>query len=175
MKLFCTTFLILSYTGVFCQIAIGKSTISSPSVLLEFGNEPRGLILPWVDTTQGMTDAVPGTIAFDLSNHKVKYLRGGSTPGWVDLSVDDTGIADASSQSSRYDIASAKVIMGASMTQAPGILVLESSNRALILPKMENPHLNIISPSPGMIAYDSLHKQLAIFNGNVWTFWTYSN
>lgn len=53
----------------------------------------------------------------------------------------------------------------------PGILVLSDSDKAMILPKVENPHINIINPTAGMLVYDTVSKQLAVFNGTVWTFW----
>jgi len=54
---------------------------------------------------------------------------------------------------------------------AIGILVLSDTNTAMILPKMDSPHLNIVNPAPGMMAYDTKTNQLAIFKGTVWTFW----
>ena len=53
----------------------------------------------------------------------------------------------------------------------PGILVLADTNKAMVLPKVASPHLNIVNPSPGMIVYDTTKKQLAVFNGTVWSFW----
>ncbi|MCS4304071.1 hypothetical protein M2372_003537 [Chryseobacterium sp. BIGb0232] len=37
----------------------------------------------------------------------------------------------------------------------------------MILPKMKSPHLNIINPAAGILAYDILNHQLAVFNGTV--------
>ncbi|MFN8364299.1 MAG: hypothetical protein U0T78_03115 [Cloacibacterium normanense] len=51
-----------------------------------------------------------------------------------------------------------------------GILVLADTNKAMVLPKAASPHLNIVNPS-GMIVYDTTKKQLAVFNGTVWSFW----
>ncbi|WP_279195775.1 hypothetical protein [Chryseobacterium indoltheticum] len=56
-------------------------------------------------------------------------------------------------------------------TATPGILVLEDTNKAMILPRVASPHLNIINPAPGMMVYDTTAKQLAVFNGTVWSFW----
>ena len=53
----------------------------------------------------------------------------------------------------------------------PGILVLADTNKAMVLPKVASPHLNIVNPSPGMMVYDTTSKQLAVFNGTVWSFW----
>ena len=84
-------------TCVFSQVAIGKSSVTNPSVSLEFGNvvgnanTQRGIILPWVTSTASVAGAVTGTIIFDASDKKVKYYKDTDTsPIWFDLSVDTT-------------------------------------------------------------------------------------
>ena len=52
-----------------------------------------------------------------------------------------------------------------------GILVLENTNQAMVLPKVASPHLNILNPTPGLMVFDTASGQLAVFNGSVWTFW----
>lgn len=154
---------------VFSQVAIGKPSISSTSVSLEFGPENRGMVLPWVTKKENVSGAVNGTMVYDLADHKiwVKYAA-----GWKDLSLDTTGTADSSLQDSIDDLANAKVSIGVPKTPAiPGILVLEDDNKAMVLPKVASPHLNIINPAAGMMVYDTTKDQLAIFNGKVWSFW----
>lgn len=165
-NIFTTTFILIS-ACVFSQVAIGKTTLSSTSVSLEFGSENRGMVLPWVIDTGSVSGVVNGTMVYDLSDHKtkVKYAS-----GWKDLSVDTTGATDSSLQDNRDDLANAKVSIG-TPTATPGILVLEDNNKAMVLPKVASPHLNIINPAAGMMVYDTTAKQLAIFNGKVWSFW----
>ncbi len=50
-------------------------------------------------------------------------------------------------------------------------IIEKKSNKAMILPKVASPHLNIKNPAPGMIVYDTDARQLAVFNGTVWSFW----
>lgn len=157
------------------QVAIGKTSLTSPAVSLEFGSANKGIVLPWVISAGSVTGAVNGTMIYDLSDHKVKVKY---TSGWKDLSVDTTGttvdpvtsIDGVLIQNTAAEIASAKVNIG-TLSTTPGILVLEDSDKAMILPKVDSPHLNIINPSPGMMVYDTTAKQLAVFNGNVWSFW----
>jgi len=52
-----------------------------------------------------------------------------------------------------------------------GVLELRANDKALVLPKVENPHLNVKSPVPGMMVYDSNSKSLAIFDGLKWNYW----
>lgn len=162
----------------FSQIAIGKSAISTlsdnvtpnPNISLEFGTGNKGIILPWVTSAAGVTSAVPGTIIFDTTDYKIKVKLAAS---WKDLSIDTNGTADTTLQNSLTDQSTAKTVIGtnAATDTTPGILVLSDTNRAMVLPKMVSPHLNIKNPAPGMIAYDTSTKQLAVFNGTVWSFW----
>ncbi|MBL1220191.1 hypothetical protein JET18_05035 [Chryseobacterium sp. L7] len=175
MKTFKILIFLLGASAVSGQIAIGKSSVTSPSVSIEFGDANKGIILPWVTSTGAVTGAVNGTIAYDLSDHKVKVKY---NSGWKDLSVDTTGTTidpltnvDGLSMQTPFDEQpGAKVTVGAPGPD-PGILVLEDTSKAMILPKVSSPHLNIINPAPGMMAYDTTAKQLAVFNGKVWSFW----
>ena len=169
-------------TGILtqAQVAIGKNSVTNPSVSLEFGTENKGIILPWVTNSGAVAGAVNGTIAYDLSDHKVKVKY---SAGWKDLSVDTTGttvdpVTSVDGVVIQDNVATentnAEVRIGTPTTN-PGILVLEDTNKAMILPKVASPHLNIINPAPGMMVYDTTAKQLAVFNGNVWSFWKATN
>lgn len=163
----------------FAQVAIGgKTSVSSTATSLEFENGNRGMIVSWVDNAATVdntankilgtaTGAVPGTIIYDTADKSMKVK---TNTGWKDLSVDKTGAVNTSLQSGLEDKPTAKVAIG-TPTNTPGILVLEAKDKAMILPKVASPHLNIIKPEPGTMVYDTATKQLAVFNGTVWTFW----
>lgn len=162
---------ILHFSGLyFAQVSIGKTSVSNQSVSLEFGDGNKGIILPWVTSAGAVTGAVDGTVIYDISDKKVKYRKSGV---WIDLSVDPTGSVNTALQNSKTELTDAKVTIGTQSNTANtlGILVLADTNKAMILPKMDHPHLVIINPSAGMIAYDTANHQLAVFNGSVWTFW----
>ena len=61
-------------------------------------------------------------------------------------------------------------INGDSDTTA-GILVLTDTDKAMVLPKVASPHLTIQNPAPGMMVFDTVKRQLAVYNGTVWSFW----
>jgi len=162
--------LIFASISIHAQIAIGKQMVSNTSVSLEFDNtENRGLILPYLENKTGITEN--GTIIYDVTDHKVKYLQ--DTNAWFDLSVDATGFADIAIQTTKTESITAKAAIGTSAATdtTPGVLVLSDSDKAMILPKVANPHINIINPSPGMMVYDTNKRQLAVYNGTVWSFW----
>ena len=160
-------------TAVSAQVAIGKPSVSSPSASLEFydnADNTRGIILPWVNTTAAVSGAVNGTLVYNTSDKKI-YVKYAS--GWKDLSVDTTGTVNTTLQDSLTDDAAAKSVIGGNPATdtTPGILVLADTDKAMILPKVSSPHLTVVNPSPGMMVYDPVKKQLAVFNGTVWSFW----
>ena len=173
MKNIVATLSLLFATALSAQVAIGKSSISSPAVSLEFydgADNARGIILPWVTSTAAVTGAVNGTLVYNTADRKV-YVKYAS--GWRDLSVDTSGTVTTTLQDALSDLDTAKVLIGGdpATDTTPGILVLADTNKAMVLPKVASPHLNIVNPSPGMMVYDTTKKQLAVFNGTVWSFW----
>lgn len=181
---------IMITTFSFGQSAMGiglpDGMTHKPSVSIEFAAGNRGMVLPWVESKTGVIEN--GSILYDATDHKVKYLKGGS---WVELSrneiisigatsLDTTGttvdpITGIDGLISQNDPANperddSKTAIG-TRTSVKGILVLEDANVAMILPKLASPHINIKNPATGMMAYDTLTKQLCIYNGKVWSFW----
>ena len=189
MKNIFLTIFIVGSVSIFAQVAIGKQSITNDAVSLEFGdyavtNQARGIILPWVNSASDIVSkgAVPGTFVFDSNDKIVKYLKNGNQ--WINLSVnttatiasvvvDTTGKADTTLQNSETEKASARVLIGGNPTidTTEGILILADNNKAMILPKVPSPHLKIVNPEPGILVYDTDTKQLAVFNGTVWSFW----
>lgn len=160
--------------NISAQVAIGKTEISSDFVSLEFGNEigdpqkQKGLLLPWVIEAKELDEPAPGTLIFDTADKKIKYYKGGNTPAWKNLTYNENGQVDTTAQDDLESIPTAKVSVGAPK-DAPGILVLEDTNKAMILPLIDN-YQSIVNPSPGMIAYDLENNLLCVFNGTDWTF-----
>lgn len=171
--------------------ATAKTTPSSAtSVLLEFGNDNnKGIILPYVETipTFGGSAAKGGTLIFDISTtmenpngeFKVKVKNENDT-GWTDLSGESgysttvANIVQTPQANPLVDAPNAKAIIGATTSTSDGVLILEASNKAMILPIVDN-YTNILNPSPGMMAFlkgATVDKhRLIVFNGKTWAFW----
>ncbi len=137
---------------------------------------------------RGMQGTVEnGTLIFDLSDKNVKYRKDGAWFNLTDVTypvtvtrADNSTVVlsannalDSALQDSRQESAEAKVAIGnnSGTDSTNGILVLTDSNRAMVLPKVASPHLNIINPTAGMMVFDTVKQQLAVFNGTVWSFW----
>lgn len=166
-KLTYTLSLIASINLFNAQVAIEKNNISNSSVSLEFGTQFKGIILPWVTSENTVSSPSVGTLIFDSTDKKVKYFNG----IWNDLSVDTNGTVDLSLQNSLIENTNAKVSIG-TPTSTPGILVLENTtNQVMVLPRMDSPHLNIKNPEAGMIAYDTNKHLFCTYNGTNWSFW----
>lgn len=169
----------IAFSGTtFSQVIIGDNVGTAgvkTSVLLEFANtNNKGIIVPYVRTLA--SSPTPGSIILDATdplNARVKYYNG----SWVDLSGQGANVTTVlASQPTATDVveaANAKTIIGAnSSAVTDGVLVLESTTKAMVLPMVSDVN-NIPSPSPGMIVYVNKPsaKRLAVFNGSKWSFW----
>lgn len=149
------------------QIAIGKTAVVGSNTLLDFDQSPtnsKGIILPAVTNTTDVT-LTNGTFVFDIDTKKVRMVENNV---WKDLS--DTGNTSRIISDTSSDIGNG-VIIGAETSAVTGILVLEATDKAMILPKISNPHLTVKSPYAGMMCYDTVSKTVAIFDGNNWNYW----
>lgn len=174
MKKIISAGIILISTQAFSQVIIGDDTgtaINKTSVLLEFAaGQNKGLILPYVRTLPA--SPAEGTIVLDASAPtaaRVKYYNG----TWVDLSGQDANVGEEmDDQPTTAEITGAKAVIGASTSTADGVLVLESTTKAMVLPTVTDVSL-IPDPSPGMMVYlnKADAKRLAVFNGSQWSFW----
>jgi hypothetical protein len=166
-------FLMLSILGLGlvnmtnAQTAIEKKTVSSASAVLDFATgTTKGIILPAVENLP--TTPANGTFLFDArtAEKKIKMYQNGA---WVELSgvgsttnlVPYSGTTDNGKQT----------VIGARTTTVDGVVVLESADKALVLPHVANPHLTVKSPYAGMMCYDTVRKSLAVFDGVVWSYW----
>lgn len=171
LTLISTLLLYLSYGQMIIGDNVGTASVKT-SVLLEFSaTNAEGLILPYVRTLPG---GVGGTLLLDAStatNARVKFHNGTS---WIDLSGQGADVSvELIDQPTISDHVESKVIMGSSSTSVDGVLVLESTTKAMVLPIVTNIN-NIPSPSPGMMVYlnEGSIKRLAVFNGSTWSFWS---
>ncbi|WHT39853.1 hypothetical protein QNH98_04030 [Myroides sp. mNGS23_01] len=159
------------------QTVIEGKNPSTSSVVLEFpSGTAKGIILPAVENLP-LTPA-NGTFLYDKMQRKVRMFQNNS---WVDLS----SVGNASrivAYNSTITLPNKQTIIGSHTTKVyngssfvdgavDGIVVLEGSTKALVLPKIMNPHLTVKSPYPGMMCYDSNRKALAVFDGVLWNYW----
>lgn len=184
MKKIISTILLGSISVLNAQIIIGDAigtATTKTSVLLEFAtNQNKGIILPYVRTLP-VTPA-EGTILLDASTSaaaRVKVYNANATAGangWLDLSGQNANVTTALSAQPTIAVApedvGSKSIIGSVTSSADGVLVLESTTKAMVLPVVADVQ-NIPSPSPGMMVYVNKAggKRLAVFNGSVWSFW----
>lgn len=148
------------------QIAVGKDNVDGDGILDFKAGTTKGIVLPWITSTASVVSPVGGTLIYDTSDQKVKYYNG---TAWIDLSI-RSGTVDTSAQDALTDTGDG-IIIGDTPSTTTGVLVLESTNKALILPKVDNAYLNILAPEPGTIVYDPISKTIQIYNGTQWSFW----
>ncbi len=172
-----------AYSQVIIGDAIGTATTKT-SVLLEFANTSnKGIILPYVRTKP--STPTEGTIILDASTPtaaRIKYYNGvttgtGNSPdGWQDLSGQDgnvtAALANQPTPAKVTEDTNAKAIIGANISSADGVLVLESATKAMVLPTVASTD-DVPSPGPGMMVYINKAgaKRLAVYNGSKWSYW----
>lgn len=170
------------------QVSIGgKQSVEGNSTILDFNstfdgkkatdataNNTFGIILPSVASepvitvqNQDVQSANNGTFVFDKSTKKVKMFENNK---WRDLS--ETG-SDSRIVSNNSDDTSQNqgAIIGSATSSAKGVLVLESADKAMILPRIDKPHTSVKNPYAGMMCFDTASKTLAVFDGTNWNYW----
>lgn len=145
------------------QLAISKVPNSSGAILDFATGTTNGIILSAV--TSLPTSPANGTFIVDRTDLKVKMRQNNI---WVDMT--SPGDLSKIAQNTSSEVGNG-VIIGSSSSSADGILVLEATDKALVLPKIASPQTNVRSPYPGMICYDTTSKSVAVFDGKVWNFW----
>jgi hypothetical protein len=154
-------FLMLFASKFYSQVAIGKETVDGLGILDFASNDKRGIILPYTNSVLNPTN---GTLTFDTNSKKIKSFVNNN---WIDMTFE----GNLPVLNTNPDLTTQNgVIIGASTSTATGVLVLESNNKALILPKVNNV-TEIFNPSSGTICYDLSVNALAIYNGVEWSYW----
>ena len=194
------TFIMLAViTGANAQVIIGGANgtaANKTSVLLEFeAGAKKGIIVPYVRTLPTGSALVGGSIILDATTPaaaRMKYYNA-VTSAWVDLSGSGTNslsgdltganlLPKQPTAAQAPELATSKAIIGARTSTADGVLVLESTTKAMVLPTVGTivqggiTKVDVPNPSPGMMVYvinstDATKKSLAVYNGAVWSYW----
>ena len=144
----------------------------------------KGIILPIISVSSTTNAYTNGTFAVDKTDKKVKIYENGE---WIPLT--DEGSFEAIIDKDLGEEISTAVVLNTSdevgggvvigtpnengeiISEAQGVLVLEATDKALVLPRVPDPHLNIPSPVAGTMCYDTVSNSLAVFDGAVWSYW----
>ena len=183
INIFSLILILTTLTNASAQISIGgKQAVEGASTILDFNSTVEGK--KSTDTSVNNTDGIilsslklsdiptlsaanNGTFIFDTQAQVVKMYENNV---WKDL----TAAGNSSSVISNSSAESADpqgVIVGSSTSSAVGALILEAPDKALVLPRITDPHLKVKSPYPGMMCYDVTSKSLAVFDGVLWHYW----
>ena len=160
-----TVLIFLTSLTIYSQVGIETTSVHEDALLDFPTGQNKGIVLPMVETLPTGAAATNGTFLIDKTDGRVKVRQNGV---WLNL----TRTSNLSSYSVNPSAdTSDGVIIGAASSSASGVLVLESTSKALMLPKVASPHLNIKSPYPGLICYDTVKNSIAVFNGEGWYYW----
>lgn len=166
MKKIILTIALVTVGMLQAQIAIGKDDVDGSGILDFATGDARGIMLPRVTEAAGIT--TPGTLYYDADLMKV--ICKGHTE--EDLSVKEGEFAMTATYTALDEEGDGVILGDGSGAPVPeGVLVLDDPARALILPKVASPHLNIKNPEAGLICYDTDSDMLAVYDGKQWAFW----
>jgi len=152
------------------QVVIGKDNVTNSSVLLEFGTDDKGIILPSVSDAP---NAVGGTFIFNTEDKAVEVweARDGETAGWTNLTKnEEEGVPHNFVNEGTEDVGEG-VVIGSETTTKPGALVLESTSSTVVLPRVASPHQNMPGAIAGTMVYDSDADMIAVYDGANWSYW----
>ena len=159
-------FLFMSSISVYGQIGIETESVEG-SGLMDFPTgTTKGIILPQVTDNTVMTDVSAGTFVFDGATSKTKYYNGTI---WIEMSGEN-GQSPTLISGLEKNLTKG-VIIGAPDSSVNGVLIFESQDKALILPKVSDPTNTVKSPVAGMICYDPITKLVCLYNGTNWSYW----
>ncbi len=169
--------LLISATA-FGQVIIGNETgtaipANKAGILLEFAAaQNKGIILPYLRTLP--VSPSPGTLAIDATTGSAAKVVYRDNSSWKDLSSGFTAnlTTTLAGQPTTTSTTAQKSVIGATTSSADGVLVLESTNKTMVLPRVQST-MDVISPAPGMMVYVNSNdgKRLAVYNGAGWTYW----
>jgi len=161
------TIIFVTLNCLHAQVGVKRSNVSSVSAILDFPTGSiKGIVLPAVTSAASVTP-VNGMIIFDRNDQRLKYYQNNA---WVFIS--DTGNATrAPSPNPSADPAGKGVVISdTTKDNVVGVLELRSNTKAMVLPKVANPHTSIPSPVAGTMVYDTVSQSVALFDGLVWNF-----
>lgn len=132
----------------------------------------KGILLPRVTSTPEVPTA-GGAMVFNLDTQRVEHYNANENTWKPMTEPSEVTVEGHNSNDSMTDLGSGALITAGTVTNTnipSGVLVLESDNKALVLPQVENATL-LPSPKAGTICYDMATKSIAVYNGTHWSFW----
>ena len=166
-KLIFTLVLICTTGTLLAQVGIKRKDVSSVSTILDFPlNGTEGIVLPAVTNVTAVTPA-NGMILFDRADQRLKYYQNGA---WVFLSDAGDRTKAPTPNPATDNPNTGVVISDSTKDNVAGVLELRSATKAMVLPKVANPHTTIPSPVAGTMVYDTVSQSVALFDGLVWNY-----
>jgi hypothetical protein len=130
------------------------------------GNEPQSLVLfNKANTNNRMKFALLSTDV--VGNSYFDFLVGSTGGGALPSDTNVNGGVSQTSSIMRL-MGGGSLLIGTTTDVASSILTLESTTKGFLPPRNADPATNIISPSEGLLAFDTTDKKLQVFDGTNW-------
>lgn len=170
--------MLIAIGTVTAQVGVETDEVRGDGIMDFPSPATKGILLPLVDDNTAVPVA-GGAMVFNVDTKQVEYYdTNPASSGWKAMTgastTEITGPehAGSSDRFTELDPTNGTIIEAGTVTQTPpvGVLVLESDNKALILPQVADA-TQLPGPKAGMICYDMASDSIAVFNGTVWSFW----
>ena len=167
-KIILTLILAFATNSLVAQVGINRKNVSSASALIDFPEgTTNGIVLPAVTSAASITSPQNGTIIFDRNDQRLKYYQNNA---WVFLSESGDRTKAPAVNPAADNNGTGVVISDTTKDNVAGVLELRSDTKAMVLPKVANPHTSIPSPVAGTMVFDTVSKSVALFDGTVWNY-----
>jgi hypothetical protein len=177
MKKISTILLFSLSLYAFSQIGI-ETTVVHQQAIIDFPTDQnKGIILPMVESLPA--PIAPATLANGtFLIHKaagsgiIKMYQNGE---WINLTKGGANLSGAQFDLNPSTATEGRGVVVGSLDpladNTDGVLVMASTDKGLMLPKVANPHLNVKSPYPGLMCYDTIKEAIAFYDGTGWYYW----
>ncbi len=124
---------LLGYTLAFGQVGIGTDNLN-PNAILELQSANQGLLLPRISDMDRITDDFPaGLLVYDKSKNCISVYNGADWEFLEEVAISTTGTSSTTATTNYVGVG-----IGTEDPNPDAILELQSNNKGLLLPRIDN-------------------------------------
>ncbi len=143
------------------SMSVGADVVADKSAMLDVSSTTKGVLIPRT-LPQSISSPAAGLIIFNTSTNKINYYNGSQ---WKTVCSISTGTAGASTSQTSAGFA----INSSGEAPAPSaVLDIQSTDKGLLVPRMNEWDKNAILPTAGLIIYNTFANTLQFWNGSKW-------
>jgi hypothetical protein len=143
------------------SMSVGSDVVADKSAMLDVSSTTKGVLIPRTQP-QMISSPATGLIIFNSSTKKINYYNGSQWKTICSISTNTIG-ASTTQTSAGFAINS-----GGEAPAASAVLDIQSSDKGLLIPRMNDWERGPIKPTAGLIMYNTFANNLQFWNGSNW-------